>query len=1037
MKIYPLTALIAILIIPKLVFAECQYNDRICSGSISEIYRYQFYMEASKRYEFKVTGLSASADVVLHLINTATGAGVCTIDRGWNGSNGNEIMKIGQLVGDDCSIPQTGVYMFVARAFSTGSSGAALDFSVWSSDLGYWYSYGSIPVNGMVWLVELGPSDKIQTAPQKFQYNVDPLVFIQDTISSLIRSYNDDGGVGLHSRALSGTGGYFSSSYVIVGSYSSSSTGNVKVYRNEASEDFPSSMNCNIADDTDCDGLGNQLELELGSCPCIGLACNSANPPIVIPLGSSSCRHSNHINFNPKDSDGDGLPDFWEVLGRPSNPYYNGLTLPAYGVDLLHKDVLIEVDWVNNEANSALPLSEDVVKQWINTYESRNVGTALTLRNPDNLAGIRLHIDSAGLPNKTTSGGSTYGFRGGASSAPARTSQLLMAKQYMNHSRHGIFRYLILGEWGSSSVNGIIPNWKMQIKTSLQNPPAELSHTATIAHETGHVLGLLHWGKTQAGDKFNYKPNYPSIMNYAYESYYNSFSDYSKVQFSKGTLISLTPDNLDETQVLGTLNIYTSWLSMSPFFFDVSNGMVNWNRDHHSSGNAIYSSLAKAPILLNPALRGVPDGTNPLEYGLNKVAGGDTNSTDDYANANYPGILVEYDSKLYALYAGTKGTSPQFTAQELLSYRYYTQNNGWSSHVNIKITVNGNTENIKIKSSPASAAFNFSSSNRLVITYLRESDNKLYWGYLSTSGVFTEVGIIAEPDTETASAPALIKYNNKLYLFYRKRESDVLKLQEDENIYMKSMDNNGVWSAESRLRVHGSSTYLKSAITPALFVHPTENKLYGVFAKCDNTGDPNCSQFKNIFIAYWDESATNPTNQWKNIDLSTVFGSNTIPDLASGTRPSVVFDTGANHPKIPHLWLIRQTGQSQGLKINLHRWTPDKYDPGIIEFRVNRLIESGTPEAKTTGVSVVNFAGQFHVLYSVETTAASHIPDVLNHLPYADGIFPVQLNDWNDWSLMADNICLGIASRSFEVNSQNVQWGAGCGLCVAPNATCP
>ncbi len=36
---------------------------------------------------------------------------------------------------------------------------------------------------------------------------------------------------------------------------------------------------------------------------------------------------------------------------------------------------------------------------------------------------------------------------------------------------------------------------------------------ATIMHELGHTLGLLHGGF----DDINCKPNYPSVMNYLYQ----------------------------------------------------------------------------------------------------------------------------------------------------------------------------------------------------------------------------------------------------------------------------------------------------------------------------------------------------------------------------------------------------------------------------------------------------------------------------------------------------------------------------------------
>ncbi|WP_432924099.1 hypothetical protein ACQPZZ_28530 [Microbispora sp. CA-135349] len=47
----------------------------------------------------------------------------------------------------------------------------------------------------------------------------------------------------------------------------------------------------------------------------------------------------------------------------------------------------------------------------------------------------------------------------------------------------------------------------------MQNPPVRVQ-SASFVHELGHALGLAHGGH----DHVNYKPNYLSVMNYAYSS---------------------------------------------------------------------------------------------------------------------------------------------------------------------------------------------------------------------------------------------------------------------------------------------------------------------------------------------------------------------------------------------------------------------------------------------------------------------------------------------------------------------------------------
>jgi hypothetical protein len=56
-----------------------------------------------------------------------------------------------------------------------------------------------------------------------------------------------------------------------------------------------------------------------------------------------------------------------------------------------------------------------------------------------------------------------------------------------------------------------------------------------LPHELGHNLGLRHWGTDEAG-RAHSKPNYPSIMSYAYTG--------SWPHFSTGVVAPLDPGHL-------------------------------------------------------------------------------------------------------------------------------------------------------------------------------------------------------------------------------------------------------------------------------------------------------------------------------------------------------------------------------------------------------------------------------------------------------------------------------------------------------------
>lgn len=49
------------------------------------------------------------------------------------------------------------------------------------------------------------------------------------------------------------------------------------------------------------------------------------------------------------------------------------------------------------------------------------------------------------------------------------------------------------------------------------NTGTPFDRAATLAHEFGHNLGLTHCGGPGCGEAENYKPNFPSIMNYRYQ----------------------------------------------------------------------------------------------------------------------------------------------------------------------------------------------------------------------------------------------------------------------------------------------------------------------------------------------------------------------------------------------------------------------------------------------------------------------------------------------------------------------------------------
>jgi len=437
--------------------ANCGSSERICQIQIKSLFYYVMYLDSNTLYTLQVDNVDASADPVIQVISLSTNQGVCLRDSGYLG--GTETLTIGPSAA--CTISSSGYYAVIAHGYGGVDSGGSARFGYQVGTDPTWYNQHTIQVNGFVWSVNIDPNEKIQTSPDIFHGQVDPVVILQQTSTSLALNANDDYGLlNFQSRVQNGSSS-ISNARVIIGSFSSSSEGNIKLYRNDASDDEPqypnwTTSNCNVANDTDCDGLGNQLELALGSCPC---EPGASNCPISSPSGTS-CKYYDYNKpwlLNPRDSDGDGLPDYWETFGRPSF-IISGvdiilpILLSQFGVNIIHKDILVEIDYKGDKVVDASV--DDMV-----TVLCR--GSADNLRNPDGNQGISLHIDGSGLTQKTGSCGSTSGDWGGSNPV----TQAHAPNGNMDGNRFGVFIY---STFGFSDIGAI--DWRFSFR-SKESPP--------------------------------------------------------------------------------------------------------------------------------------------------------------------------------------------------------------------------------------------------------------------------------------------------------------------------------------------------------------------------------------------------------------------------------------------------------------------------------------------------------------------------------------------------------------------------------------
>jgi len=254
----------------------------------------------------------------------------------------------------------------------------------------------------------------------------------------------------------------------------------------------------------------------------IVMQCTAQTVAARLTPGSASGDFDYFFTIDFGDSDEDGLIDDWENAGIDiDNDGTPEIDLPDMGADPDKKNLFVELDSQAgvNVSQTAISMVEQAFAQ----------APASAVDNPDGSAGILLFflVDDSDLPNAVF--GVASGFATGFDAQKATrygTSELRNHPEWdtIKKAYRKIFRYCIWGQDiqdsdGSFSgiselpgndffvAGGVIPTWYAD-PTLATNALA-----GTLMHEFGHCLGLRHGGN----ENVNYKPNYLSVMNYAYQ----------------------------------------------------------------------------------------------------------------------------------------------------------------------------------------------------------------------------------------------------------------------------------------------------------------------------------------------------------------------------------------------------------------------------------------------------------------------------------------------------------------------------------------
>jgi hypothetical protein len=232
----------------------------------------------------------------------------------------------------------------------------------------------------------------------------------------------------------------------------------------------------------------------------------------------------------------DGIPDLWKIHGAllqddPGAPAQL-VDLPRMGAKVGQKDIFVHMDWMEDSSRS----------QKVRPEALRRVRDAFLAK------GFHLHIDH-GPDSVNYATNQPWGNLSRAHKVPVDLELGSGSKDAMDKTtydwtefdaikeatgepisfkrsgRSRIFRYALaavtLGKDGGGTLSAAglarsaIGSDFLLALGVLSRPATVDDETGTFMHELGHSLGLEHGGV----DEVNYKPNYFSVMNYAYADF--------------------------------------------------------------------------------------------------------------------------------------------------------------------------------------------------------------------------------------------------------------------------------------------------------------------------------------------------------------------------------------------------------------------------------------------------------------------------------------------------------------------------------------
>ncbi|MBA3633749.1 MAG: DUF11 domain-containing protein [Acidobacteria bacterium] len=158
--------------------------------------------------------------------------------------------------------------------------------------------------------------------------------------------------------------------------------------------------------------------------------------------------------------------------------------------------------------------------------------------------------------------------------------------------------------------------------------------SGTLMHELGHAYGFEHGGS----DGINCKPNYISIMSYAFQTTgIPQPGGIFRLDYSRAALPTLNENSLVENIGIGDGTDITTWTVNGGLARTAAgNGAINWNGNTDATGNPLIDAGAVVVDINNFNITGCGQDQN---RNSNTVAGEMMNGFNDWANLKYRAVL--------------------------------------------------------------------------------------------------------------------------------------------------------------------------------------------------------------------------------------------------------------------------------------------------------------------------------------------------------------------------------------------------------------